>query len=490
MAMGMTNPAVAAQLAQKLTVQELSKAAQGAHQQIPPYVAASELMRRKDIQQREQGMQAMAESAQDRSVLEELLDGQEINPGGIGSLPALSMPQGQGQQQETPQPPAQGMPVSTPPNGQGFAAGGLVAFDDGGAVLRGGARGGFMHDVNAINDWMTGKRGWADSKPRPQQYPAGLKVVGQPDQAEAEAAIPLEAFGGRDSPYNFAPLPKPPAPALGSGLRTLYSPQPVSSELPSFLDSPPEVKTLEQYAAERKALLPEGQPYDKLAEEAAALKEQIASRRSGGIGEALLQTGAAMASSRSPYFMQALGEGAQSGLASFQSNRKEIDQLDRLRVQYGATIEQARRAEAIGNIDKAQDMHKHAEDLAEKYKQLQTVYAYHDIGSQRALQGHLAQAQSMSERTVVDRDLMHQDRVAAMEERVYMDAYKSVAAALKDDPKAMMFDESQKEEIAKRRARSAVADFRATQGKSGGITDIPAAGRPRGRIDSSGNLVQ
>lgn len=496
------NPAVAAQLAQKMSAQELAGAARGMHPQIPPYVAASEMMRRRDLQARAQGMQAMAQNAQDKTVLEDLLDGSPINPDGIGSLPAMTAQQPQEQQQPQqlgmPQPPAQTSPPSpTPPNGKGYASGGLVAFDDGGAVSKSGASAyGTGPRLPVYDpDYQTPLQRFLNRFRTPEP-PLANEFVGvnyvepQPDLDNYQMPFTSALTTAQDTPD--APVPPPGSSSnRAQGIRVHYEPKPVSVTLPPFLQGDREVPGIASLMEERKALMPQGEALSGLAAAAEQLRDQVAQRRSQNVGEALLSAGAAMAASRSPYFMQAVGEGAQHGLASFQAGRKEVDQLERLRVQYEATVEQARRAEAIGNVDAAQKLHQHAEDLQEKYRALQTTFSVHEAASQRSLQGQLAVASAHSERTQADRELMHEDRIARLETDVYRNAYTESKNRLKDDPKAMMMTEEQKEQIAIENANRALANYRAQQQKGGVPAPYtPPAGKIRGRLDSSGNLVQ
>lgn len=518
----MTNPAAAAQLAQKMTAQDLARAAQGQHPQVPPYIAASELMRRQDLQRRAAGMNAMAGQAQDKSVLEDLLDGQQINPQGIGSLPAMGGPslgqqQAQTQQQQQvpgmPQVPGmQALPVTTPPDGRkSYAAGGLVAFDDGGSVYTGPRnRLGQPLTIDPAYTDIGGKAmGWlrqhfwdAPGAAMPPADERALKLMPPGVDPVAAAGIgSLPSDAAMESEYGPWPtdmetqVQQATPNASSQGIRApFFSPQPVTpAELPSFLQNISEPKSLSEYKAERESLMPPGLAYAGLEGESGKLGEEIASRRSENVGEALLQAGAAMAASRSPYFAQAVGEGAISGLGAFREGRKEVDQLSRLKVQYDATIEGARRQEAIGNLDAAEKMRTQAEALREKALGLQSLFTIHDLTSQRSLQGQLAQANATALRATTDKELAHEDKIAAQERAVFMGAYQSAKDALKDDPTAMMMPETAKEEIALRRANTALEAFRRTQVKGGGLGSLTIpqpSGKLRGRLDSSGNLVQ
>lgn len=492
---GAQNPAVAAQLAQRLGMQELAHAAQGGLPTIPAYVAAAELMRRRDLQSRAQGMQAMQQSAGDRSVLQDLLDGQPINPQGIGSLPALSMPkqeeEPQPQQQGgLPQPPAQSAPITTPER-QGYAAGGLVAFDNGGEVESYPwwlAQTVFNAPGHSLLDIP---RSLYKTNYEPDVTPSGIATVAPQPTAAYPNDSGEEEFGPAIAP---PPIAAPTTTALGGGIRSFspMTPPTVSPVIPEWLKVPSEPGSVEQFMKERRALMPQGQALEGLAAASDALKQQIASRRSDNAGEALLQAGSAMMASRSPYFMQALGEAGQAGLASFRSGRKDIDALQQLQTQYVSTVDQARRAEAIGDVNAAQQARERAQTIAEKYNEMRTVYAAHDVASQRAMYGHYATANAEMARVNAMQTQAHDDRVAALEEHAYQIGYQSAKDALANDPKAMMLDERQKEQIARRRGEQNVEDFRRRRNlPGGGISSLPDTGsRMRGRIDSSGSLVQ
>lgn len=465
------NPAVAAQLAQKLSDEQLAQAAQGALPTLPPYVAASEMMRRKDLRSR----MAPQQQGQDRTVLEDLLDGQQINPEGIGSLPEMSSPQPSVQGE--PQPPVDTQQASAPP---GYAAGGLVAFDDGGAVY--GPAGGFSPEF--LRQHILGSQ--------PRTPVPGVRFALTPQMPPARVPKgPTEM----DSVYSFTEPEEPPPPVApyaqsesASSRGIMGVPMSIKpTEFPEYLRETPHIGSLEEYLDERRALMPEGTPYEKLAAEAAKLGGEVDKRRGQSVGEALLQAGAAMASSKSPYFMSALGEGATAGLKTYQESRKDVDALDKMRINYEATVEQAQRAEQIGDIDSAFKLRKEAQDLYERWMQAKTTYAASDISSQRSLAGQLATGASY-------RQMAHDDRQASMRVSLWNNAYNNAKSILKDDPKSMMMSDEQKEQVARRMASQAVDEFSAREGwqRSGGVASLPQqqGGKVRGRLDSSGNLVQ
>lgn len=497
----MINPAQAAKIAEKLSDDQLAALASGQTPtpQFPLYVAMSEMQRRAELRKSMQGMNAMAANAQDRTVLEELLDGKPIQPDGIGSLPAMMQPQ-QPQAQQQPalaqgQPQGQAQqPQSAPP--RGYARGGLVALDKGG-YINPNTNPSSLHPERSLGvDWDFVPKTWHwmqenfDKMERPWRY---REPITQRD-------IDYEGFDFADPPINVpAPVedasrvagqPAGPSTSTTRSVRAgvpVFQPQPVEVNIPEFLtrelrDSP----TMADLMREREALMPTGQAHSALEEESARMAEEIAQRKRMSTGEALLQAGATMAASRSPYFLSAAGEGALSGLQSLRASRGETDKLQALKTQYASTVDAARRAEAIGNVDAAMNLKAKAEELRQKIVNSMGIFASYDITSQRGLQGDFARAQATMAQSETTRELAHLDRERATEARIMSDAYDAALKALKDDINAINLTESQKEEIAKRWANNARANWRR------GVAEPTAQrqGTLRGTLDASGNLHQ
>lgn len=530
----MVNPAAAAQLAQKMSDQELSQAAQGRfpNPNFPLWAATTEMQRRAAMRQGMQGMQAMRQNAQDKTVLEDLLDGKPIQPQGIGSLPAMTDPNMQGTQGNAAQPqtPDQQSPMAgTQPataSPRGYASGGLVAFDGGGPVDNGPASGytqpyyprgssqpppGFYDSFvrplgapfRAFADWTTrGAPRGRSVQPRPMDTtPAMLRAQTEGWTADENG----EPVRTSDLIRGLQPLAEPDlndpviggvgdddgsTGGVGGGLGSLTG-SPVSPSMPDFLTKAmKDTPSLEALVAQRRALLPSGQAHEGLAAEAEAMKGRIAERTSAAKGEGLLRAGLGMMASRSQYFGNAVGEGGAAGLKQYIDEKKDIDRLEQLRVQYASTVEAARRAEAIGNVDAADKMQSQAETIRAHILSAQASYAAHDVSSQRSLQGHLAMANAHNAYRKQAADDRHEDRVAAIEAGVFRQAYDKAMSGLKDNPQSMMMTDDQKEQLALSRARNELAAWRSARSGITSLESPVAPGAVRGKLDASGNLTR
>jgi hypothetical protein len=83
------------------------------------------------------------------------------------------------------------------------------------------------------------------------------------------------------------------------------------------------------------------------------MRKELAGRKDSRIGQALMQAGFATMAGKSPYALANIGEGAGVGLKQYLDSER-LDAADKQKLlQISATIEQAQRAEAIGNVDAA-----------------------------------------------------------------------------------------------------------------------------------------
>lgn len=474
------NPAQAAQVAQKLSDGQLRQIATGASPlgaQFPLYVAAAEIQRRADLRRSMQGMQAMAAGAQDKSVLEELLDGTPIDSsGGVGTLPAMT-DQSTGQPSSLMQ--AQ-QPQGQPMQPKGYAGGGVVALDGGGVVeppIFAGARKAWQ-GLGGFGSWFRGGMyapgAIGGTAPYPYQYsPETVDSISprrtsaadlerqNADYVTDENGYPVrigEAVRGL-SPFDVYTPPKLAAADSSGSSATVTSRGPSSSvsraDMPSFLkDSMESDRGLASFLAERQGLMPGGQALEGLQGERDTLADSISKRREGSKGEALLQAGAAMAASRSPYFMQAVGEGGLAGLRQYTDERKDIDKLQQLSTQYTAAIDQARRHEAIGNVDAAAREQQHAQTLRATYVKAAGDWEEKELTSRRALEGSIIHSDAIREYHRASAEGANEARLAAIRGRLYTNATTMFAQRLKNDPRTMMLPDEEIQRRAQEEART------------------------------------
>lgn len=478
------NPAQAAQVAQKLSDGQLRQIATGASPlgaQFPLYVAAAEIQRRADLRRSMQGMQAMADGAQDKSVLEELLDGQPIDSsGGVGTLPAMTdqstgQPSSLMQAQQPQQPQGQGQPMQP----KGYAGGGVVALDDGGYVRGSGSRRPISdpaYSPSGFWDWLQGgfagpSRGVGmPTMPAERRSPIGafapITTAADLERQNTnfvtdENGYPVrmgEAVRGLPALDVYTPPKMAAAESEGSG-STVTSRGPSSSvlraDMPSFLkDAIGGNRGIAALMAERQSMMPGGQALEGLQGESDTLSDTISKRREGSKGEALLQAGAAMAASRSPYFMQAVGEGGLAGLKQYTDERKDIDKLQQLRTQYTAAIDQARRAEAIGNVDAAQKAQDHADLVRVQYVKAAGDWEEKELTSRRALEGSIIHSDAIREYHRASAEGANEARLAAIRGRLYTNAVSMFAQRMKNDPRTMMLPDEEIQRRSQEEART------------------------------------
>lgn len=510
------NPAQAAQVAQKLSDAQLRQIATGASPlgaQFPLYVAAAEIQRRADLRRSMQGMQAMAAGAQDKSVLEELLDGEPIDSsGGVGTLPAMT-DQSTGQPSSLMQAQPQGQGQGQPMQPKGYAGGGVVALDDGGYVRGAGSRRPIAdpsYSPSGFWDWLQGgfagpSRGVGmPSMPagRPSSMGAFAPITTAADLERQndnfvtdENGYPVrmgEAVRGLPALDVYTP-PKLAA-AEGSG-STVTSRGPASSsvaraDMPSFLkDAMTAPRGLGSLLAERQSLMPTGDALQGLQGESDTLADTISKRREGSKGEALLQAGAAMAASRSPYFMQSVGEGGLAGLKHYSEERKDIDKLQQLHTQYTAAIDQARRAEAVGNVDAAQKAQDHADLVRVQYVKAAGDWEEKELTSRRALEGSIIHSDAIREYHRATAEGANEARLAAIRGRLYTSATTMFAQRLKNDARTMMLPDEEIQRRAQEEARTYMQHaLPMVTGEDAG-EGMPSSPRLDGTVSTNGRYV-
>jgi hypothetical protein len=131
--------------------------------------------------------------------------------------------------------------------------------------------------------------------------------------------------------------------------------------------APEKTKTLEEIRAERAALMPKEKAYAGL--EAALNKETegAAGEKQDAIWMAVTQAGLAAAAGTSTSALKNIADGFGTGLAGYKESLKEFKKADKERQKAMADIEQARRAEARGDVDAAIGLREKGQERMDKY---------------------------------------------------------------------------------------------------------------------------
>lgn len=110
-----------------------------------------------------------------------------------------------------------------------------------------------------------------------------------------------------------------------------------------------------QYARQREAIEGRvtGQAYEDYERRLREREAQMPQRREQAFNEALVMAGLGIAGGRSPYALQNISQGALPAMANYQQSRKELEAESRDLDKISAMIGQARRAESIGDRDRA-----------------------------------------------------------------------------------------------------------------------------------------
>jgi hypothetical protein len=128
----------------------------------------------------------------------------------------------------------------------------------------------------------------------------------------------------------------------------------------------PDTESTEEILARRSALMPQGKAYEET--EASIKKEEDAApeeKRQAGL-MALTQGFLAVAAGESPYALTNIAKGMGLGLKEYGDSMKEFKKAGKERQKQIAEIEQARRAEARGDVDKASSLYESAQDREQR----------------------------------------------------------------------------------------------------------------------------
>lgn len=326
-----------------------------------PYIMAlamTESNRRKELRSAGQGAQGMQEMPKvvDQAVAE-MAPQQLPEDMGIGQLPAGDM---------------------------NFADGGIVAFAGGGEARSPYAflnPGDFFGGIGRI--FSEG----IDPVAAAQRRQAALRnlttppeeTVGTPEFAAAQQALREKAKAeGRVLPSDM-PVASTAAPTSATGKKAPSAAPaggkpaaPAAGFREQYLKDlegmgPEKAKTLDEIRAERAALMPQEKAFAGL--EAALSKEAegVEGEKKDALWMAVTQAGLAAAAGGSPYALKNIAEGFGTGLAGYKESLKEFKKADKERQKAMADIEQARRAEARGDVDTAMSLREKSQDRMDKF---------------------------------------------------------------------------------------------------------------------------
>lgn len=252
-------------------------------------------------------------------------------------------------------------------NEQSMAAGGIVAFDGGGAVPRfqvGGTFDMFMPDDAdrtpfgevAIPVELTGKLGLAQiydiksgkyGRTREEILKAFNVAAPAPARAQAAptpAAAPAAPAAQEVTPVGIA------APAARMAAPVAAAPAAPKQTAP----------TIDELIKEQQQYGPQGQAFEELEKEIRGSAEQKKADRQQNMWMRVAEAGFGIMSGQSPYALANIGKGMSAAMQSYAEDLKEQKKLDREDRKTLADIQQARRAEAKGDYDKAANLREKA----------------------------------------------------------------------------------------------------------------------------------
>ena len=230
--------------------------------------------------------------------------------------------------------------------------------------------------------------------------PQATAPVSAPTAAPAPASAPVSAPASASAPAPAAPAPA--APALPAAAAKVNAPAaPVASTgatsvpggpslkvgnametglgnlntmtgdarnryLRNANSTIPDAESTEEILARRSALMPKGEAFEET-------RANIKKEETAEVGEkekaglmALTQGFLAVAAGESPYALTNIAKGMGVGLKEYGDSMKEFKKAGKERQKQIAEIEQARRAEARGDVDKASSLYESAQDREQR----------------------------------------------------------------------------------------------------------------------------
>lgn len=347
--------------------------------QVPTYLALAELQRRKDMRDKYES----AQQAPETSVAEDMT---QAPTSGLAMLAKNPNPQGA--------PTSQGvadLPVSDDMyQDQNFAAGGIVAFADGGILkkardyllppspstmleLQGKTRlspfMGGMGDVDAYKyadpNFLLKKR---EMLYRQLDVPgadknaiyAEINAIDQQTRGPAGGYVPTEKPALTDVELQtknvLAQTQQPPAPVVNPYGVDTSIPKPLSVE---------EAMKREQEAMRLAGVDPEF--YKKQSDELLAQREALKADRSEAGNLALIKAGLATMGGTSPFALVNLGKGAEAGIEQYGKDIKDIRAENRLLKQADMKLKEAQNAQQRGDAQGALKAIQEREKLIAEY---------------------------------------------------------------------------------------------------------------------------
>lgn len=344
--------------ARKMSDAQLAEVLQGKSLDVPQYVAMTEAMGRKQLRTAVQGAQAMGQTRQpslkDKLMAEEagLSQLAQMPQEGLGQAPQMMAGGGAIDMNETAG--AGGIADLPAPNMEPMtmAAGGIVAFDEGGDVE---ARNPLAF-LNPGDLYEKLKNYISEKQAAVPDTPLQAKLKAEKAKNMSPAELDAVARGQGVFPEGSPALPGAPAVPAAPAAPTLASAPsvaPKKSGLETLVSPRQEVKNsaTEDYLA-------------KLAEVGAKQREGLAAIRSQGGGEALMQLASGLLSS--PTLAGGLAKGMPLVASTSAASRKEQRDLEKTANDYDLNVAKARAAMAEGDKDRAL-----------KYMQLANEDKYH-----------------------------------------------------------------------------------------------------------------
>lgn len=426
-------------------VETLIKYVQGMNPEVPSYLALAEIKNRKEMEQR---YAAQSQKAPEKSVAEDLTQAPTSGLEMLAKNPQLSpgAPSSQG---------VADLPVPDDMyQDQSFAAGGIVAFADGGLADRN-----FASDFNVIQKYLT-------SLPQHLIKP----FIELASKTSAEKAYQTVAKNYPSMPQTLldeSPVPKktklaePGLASLDTGSSARFTNEDIANMEPYRKAAMPRVETPPATQAvtppvdvtapmQGPAVAPKDAGISSLLEDTEGLAEKRMERYKKMVGEdperanleklvkkyetgageqermapwmALAKAGFTMAGGKSPFAIQNLSEGAVAGLADYAQAKDRLDKLTEKQIDIRTKMQQARRAEDIAAATyglnseaavEARNATVKLKDLEEKNAFARTKYAA-DVSTKNAM---IAAAKKSDYETFMDLAKQDEDNYKTVKDK-------------------------------------------------------------------------
>ena len=347
---------------------QLADVLQGKLMDIPQYVAMTEAMGRQQLRTAMQGAQAQQQGKQP-TVKDQLLSDEERaaqQEAGTAAQQPMGAPAPAEQAQGIAALPADNMAPKQ------MAAGGIIAFDDGGPVNR-------AQVDKAYQDWQESKGPWymptpagSGAKEREQAYLDTLNKYQTTAGTAAQYGTPVtppattQAAAPAITPAMQAEIDKqsaatPPAAPAG-GLPSIAAPADVEAINKRIAPQNLKKTELPSYEDVKKAQEVVQRPdvFAGLEGSKEEMDKKVQSEKDFGLGQYLMHLGSAMMST--PNLGMALAKGSEAGLPGIVASRKVINELESKQKEFNFNLAKAKEARDQGNEELAL---KH-DDLAQK----------------------------------------------------------------------------------------------------------------------------